>query len=226
MRFLSKIVVVLLCIWAEGIHAKSIEFINIDRHVLKWKKIPQILVNPSLLQGKDRDLNILIYVNEKGEVVASKIKKSSGIVELDALVVVEIKKSSLYPYQLNGKYYPVRVEQPFEFYINDNQVDDLALTESDRSKSIEEKVHKEIMGLWEVPTGSANLSNIVKFNISRNNAIDSIQVLQSSGNRIFDLSTRQAVRHSTIVSSLTNAEKNDFFGGLESRVVTIVFRSN
>jgi len=72
MRFLSKIVVVLLCIWAEGIHAKSIEFINIDRHVLKWKKIPQILVNPSLLQGKDRDLNILIYVNEKGEVVASK----------------------------------------------------------------------------------------------------------------------------------------------------------
>lgn len=225
MRLLSKIVVVLLCIWTEAIHAKSIEFIDIDRQLLKWKKIPQILINSSLLQDKDRDLNILIYVNEKGEVIASKINKSSGIVELDALVAAELKKSNFYPYQLNGKYYPVRVEQPFEFYINGKQMDDSVLTESDRSKSIEEKIHKEIMSLWEVPTGSTNLSNIVRFNISRNNAIDSIQVLQSSGNRIFDLSTRQAVRHSTIVSNLTHAEKNDFFAGLDSRTITIVFRS-
>ncbi|EEH70170.1 MULTISPECIES: TonB C-terminal domain-containing protein [Acinetobacter] len=225
MRLFPKIVCVLFCIWGGIIHAKNIEFINVDRHVIKWKKIPQILFSPSVLQGKDRDLNVVIDVNEKGEVVALRIKESSGIAELDALVMTEIKKYSLYPYEINGKYYPVRVEQPFKFLINSDQVSDPALKEIDRRKLIEDRMHKEIMDLWDVPAGSENLSNLVRFNISRNNSIDSIQILQSSGNRSFDLSTRQAVRYSTLVKKLTNDEKNAFFGGLESRMITISFRA-
>lgn len=66
MRLFPKIVCVLFCIWVGIIHAKNIEFINVDRHVIKWKKMPQILFSPSVLQGKDRDLNVVIDVNEKG----------------------------------------------------------------------------------------------------------------------------------------------------------------
>ncbi|RZF55801.1 TonB family protein [Acinetobacter halotolerans] len=226
MKLLSKTAFVMLCVLGENSYAKNIEFINVDSRNLKWKKLPQISFNHSMLQGHNRDLSVVIDVNEKGEVVSSRIKKSSYVVELDTFVVAEIKKSSFYPYEINGKYYPMRVEQPFKFYIDDNQTNDSVLTIIERRKLIEERLHKEIIDLWEVPIDSENLNNVVSFVISRNNSIDLIQVHQSSGSRDFDLSTRQAIRYSTLVKKLTNDEKDAFFGELESKKITISFRAN
>ncbi|MCG5790305.1 energy transducer TonB family protein [Acinetobacter baumannii] len=77
----------------------------------KFKNFPKIIVNKSYIKGQERKITIYSEADKNGNLTLAKIKRSSGVPELDTYVLEEFrKKAQFYPLIVNGSPYPIREE--------------------------------------------------------------------------------------------------------------------
>ncbi|MFW1955888.1 energy transducer TonB [Acinetobacter guillouiae] len=63
--------------------------------LMKWIIPPKIRIDNEILEGYDRDLLIYLETDENGRVQKAEVSKSSGVDELDSLVLRAVKRSKL-----------------------------------------------------------------------------------------------------------------------------------
>lgn len=88
--------------------------------LMKWIIPPKIRIDNEILEGYDRDLLIYLETDENGRVQKAEVSKSSGVDELDSLVLRAVKRSKLkvwneWDIKTN---HPSRLKLPFEFSVS------------------------------------------------------------------------------------------------------------
>ncbi|MRT39217.1 TonB family protein [Acinetobacter sp. RIT698] len=88
--------------------------------LMKWIIPPKIRIDNEILEGYDRDLLIYLETDENGRVQKAEVSKSSGVDELDRLVLRAVKRSKLkvwneWDIKTN---HPSRLKLPFEFSVS------------------------------------------------------------------------------------------------------------
>jgi TonB family protein len=88
--------------------------------LMKWIIPPKIRIDNEILEGYDRNLLIYLETDENGRVQKAEVSKSSGVDELDSLVLRAVKRSKLkvwneWDIKTN---HPSRLKLPFEFSVS------------------------------------------------------------------------------------------------------------
>lgn len=88
--------------------------------LMKWIIPPKIRIDNEILEGYDRYLLIYLETDENGRVQKAEVSKSSGVDELDSLVLRAVKRSKLkvwneWDIKTN---HPSRLKLPFEFSVS------------------------------------------------------------------------------------------------------------
>ena len=86
---------------------------------LSWSRPPRVRIMPGDLEGKPRNVIAAIEADTAGQITNVRIQQSSGLPDLDEMVIRAIKLARFRPYTENGVRYPVKVSQPFLFEAND-----------------------------------------------------------------------------------------------------------
>ncbi|MCH4248053.1 MAG: TonB family protein [Acinetobacter populi] len=81
---------------------------------VQWSRQPKISYEPDALKGQNRIVVLQIEANEKGEITNVRVMQSSGVENLDQIVMRAVRKAKLKPYVEGGVTYPVRAQQPFQ----------------------------------------------------------------------------------------------------------------
>ncbi|ESK54349.1 hypothetical protein [Acinetobacter tjernbergiae] len=119
MKILSSIFLCMTCFITTNVYSNSRGTDEISSIPdVKWKWSPRITLKSAELEGYDREALIEIETNVKGDMVDAKIIRSTGIEKLDQKILDKTMKSSFYPYQENGIFYRIKVEQPFKFFLS------------------------------------------------------------------------------------------------------------
>ena len=102
---------------AETAPASEVKILQ-DRPV-SWMRAPKVKFEPGDLEGRPRSVNVAIDADSSGNITAVKIITSSGLPDLDEMVINAVKKARFRPYIESGISYPFRATQPFEFNADD-----------------------------------------------------------------------------------------------------------
>jgi len=88
--------------------------------LMKWIIPPKIIFKDEILKGYDRDILIYLETDERGWVQKAEVSKSSGVDDLDNLVLKAVKKSKLKVWNEWDRKtnYPSRLKQPFDFEVS------------------------------------------------------------------------------------------------------------
>ncbi|MEB3767637.1 TonB family protein [Acinetobacter sp. MD2] len=103
----------LLCSFSFQSYAAEPSIANLTQNQVKWLRSPHVNINDKMLLGYDRSAQIQFETSPNGQITDAKIIKSSGLDQIDNILLKAIKSAKLSPYQENGIYYPVRAIQPF-----------------------------------------------------------------------------------------------------------------
>lgn len=88
--------------------------------LMKWIIPPKTIIKNEILKGYDRDILIYLETDESGWVQKAEVSKSSGLDDLDNLVLRAVKRSKLkvwneWDIKTN---HPSRLKLPFEFSVS------------------------------------------------------------------------------------------------------------
>ena len=86
---------------------------------VSWMRAPKVKFEPGDLEGRPRFVNVAIDADRSGNITAVKVITSSGLPDLDEMVINAVKKARFRPYIESGIQRPFRVSQPFEFNADD-----------------------------------------------------------------------------------------------------------
>lgn len=122
MKSLFIIFGLLISIFCTGSNAKVQEVHRSDETgmLMKWIIPPRIIFKDEILKGHDRDILIYFETDERGWVKNAEVSKSSGLDDLDNLVVRAMKKSKIKVWNEWDRTtnYPARAKQPFHFEVS------------------------------------------------------------------------------------------------------------
>lgn len=195
-------------IWAE--HSAAETQPASDVKILKdgqlsWMRAPKVKILPGDLEGRPRKANVLIQADRSGKITSVKIKKSSGLPDLDEIVIQAVMRARFKPYIESGLSYPIQVTQPFEF-----DADDYTSTrKSVKSKPIKRCSYSFETEGWqrqqsgqhsafqyiETPVMKLTMTDLeakefnihFNFSLDRKNRISDIQLKQSTGSEYLAL---------------------------------------
>lgn len=188
---------------AKNLPASELKVLH-DRPV-SWMRTPRVNFLSGDLEGRPRSVKVDIDADSSGYITSVKIITSSGLPDLDNMVIQAVKKARFRPYTELGIRYPFRVTQPFEF-----QTDDYTSTrKSVKSKPIKRCQYSfETEGWQRQQSGqhsafqyietpimklTTNDLEVKEFNIhfnfslDRKNRISDIQLKQSTGSEYLAL---------------------------------------
>lgn len=97
-----------------GVVAKPFDDYKKYEGVVRWESFPKITFTDELLECQDRSVTVTIYVDESGNVVHARIAKSSGIADLDNLIVSVFKELKVSRIKMNNVYPKFFVDQKLE----------------------------------------------------------------------------------------------------------------
>lgn len=88
--------------------------------LMKWIIPPKVRIDNEILKGYDRDILIYLETDESGRVQKAEVSKSSGLDDLDNLVLRAVKRSKLkvwneWDIKTN---HPSRLKLPFDFAVS------------------------------------------------------------------------------------------------------------
>lgn len=181
---------------------------------IRWAKIPRPIFLAGDLEGKPRQVSAVIDADTTGQITNIKISQSSGLKDLDKIVIKAIQRARFKPYQENGVILPFRVTQSFKF-----EADDYSLTRkstrrnnSSAQKSCSYQFNSDVIKLQqknqETPfsyiqtpplsirdsdLNGANRNVVFQFKLSRKNIISNIELVKSSGIDLIDQQVINAV---------------------------------
>ena len=75
---------------------------NTTQVPIHWVKQPRPAYSNADLKGQNRTITVFIHVSVLGEIESVKIVKSSGLEQLDQIIVNAVKKAKLTPYVEKG----------------------------------------------------------------------------------------------------------------------------
>lgn len=179
--------------------------VNVLKEVpIRWRRAPNIQFQPGDLEGRPRSVDVLMDADSTGKITSAIISKSSGLTDLDDMVIQAVKKARLTPYIKSGIRYPVRVMQPFNFKTDDYsstlksikkipirtcmsyfEPEGFQRKQSDQHSPFQYKEIPE-MKLPMTESKAKEFSIHFKFNLDRKNRISDIHLIRSS-NEIFAL---------------------------------------
>lgn len=88
--------------------------------LMKWIIPPKVRIDNEILKGYDRDILIYLETDESGRVQKAEVSKSSGLDDLDNLVLRAVKRSKL---KVGNEWdvktnHPSRLKLPFNFSVS------------------------------------------------------------------------------------------------------------
>lgn len=95
-----------------------------------WVRPPKPIYFNGDLEGKSRNAEITFETDTTGTIINAKVIKSSGVKNLDNILLNSLYRARTSIYKENGIAFPIRAVQPFEMTINDNS------SSSEKSKLI------------------------------------------------------------------------------------------
>jgi TonB family protein len=95
-------------------------FNSLDKKPALTKKVNPIFPEDARKSGKEGMVILMILIDEKGEVIKTWIKNSSGISSLDEAASVAAKQFEFSPAEVDGKRVKVKMTIPFKFKLNKN----------------------------------------------------------------------------------------------------------
>lgn len=85
---------------------------------LSWARMPKFNYTNTDLEGRNRDISFKFEASEKGVITFAEIEESSGLKDLDQMLLEKFKKARVKPYRQNGVIYPIRSTQKFRIMLN------------------------------------------------------------------------------------------------------------
>lgn len=193
--------------WAESSHKSNAtvsEVKILQDAPLRWMRSPRVSLLDGDLEGKPRKVVVDIQADQTGKITNVKIKTSSGLPDLDDLVIQAVKKARFHPYIENGVSYPVEVTQPFEFKSNNyastkKTIKRIAQTmclynfktmgfqQQQQGQHIPFQYREApVLKLYLSELNTKDIEIRLNFNLNRKNIISDIYLTQSSGNPTLD----------------------------------------
>ncbi|ENX05605.1 TonB family protein [Acinetobacter courvalinii] len=173
MVILKKILFFICLSLSVSVFSEEVSLPHYINNGPKWKEFPKVDLSLINIQGREGEVITNIEANQKGIITSVQVLKSSGFQDVDQKVIEAVKKASFYPYQENGIYYPIRVEQSFVF--NDSN---LNISPSFfEAKKYKIKYQAIILSAWNIPVGSEGMMATVKVDLDNNGQVVKIVFL-------------------------------------------------
>ncbi|KQX00128.1 hypothetical protein ASC84_19050 [Acinetobacter sp. Root1280] len=113
------LLVSIFCFGADS-QVREVQRDSASGMLMKWIIPPKTIIKNEILKGYDRDILIYLETDESGWVQKAEVSKSSGLDDLDNLVLRAVKRSKLkvwneWDIKTN---HPSRLKLPFEFSVS------------------------------------------------------------------------------------------------------------
>lgn len=187
-----------------------------ERSAFYWIRSPKPIYFNGDLEGKSRNAEITFETDKTGKIISAKVIKSSGVKNLDNILLNSLYRARTSIYKENGIAFSVRAVQPFEIILNDTSSTKKSKlvtvkppqktcifkldTEIYKLQNIQEKtpfyyVNAPVFYIYESEVKSEKPSIEFAFHLSRNDIISNLKITKSSGSDDIDARFLFAMRN-------------------------------
>lgn len=191
--------------------------LKLQNNGVQWARSPKPKLLNGDLEGKSRTIITIIDADTRGKVTNVAIAQSSGLPDLDDILIQAIKVARFKPYKENGVNYSFRVQQPFELIYDHNGTNNKSskrnnsptkCTYNFNSDVIQQQMQGQktqftykqqpFLNILDSELNGESRSVSFKFKLSRKNIISDIIIVESSGLPTIDNKVFESIKYAQI----------------------------
>ncbi len=173
---------------------------------IQWIEFPKIQFKDADLSSQDRYAIVRIKADESGKVIDASVKESTGIAQLDQMLLKAVYSAKTKPFQKNGNELSIIGYQAFSLKLNDDDTDNCALSFNSKIWQAQQQQKKTAFTYIKSPEFNVKANDLngydrkIKLTLKVNKHGNVKQVKINKGSGVYNLD--QAVKQSLLTAQV------------------------